>query len=105
MLRQPATTRCARARPLLTLSVRRCMTASANNATVARPDALTRMLNGGISSSAIFMAAQLRPQARLTATSMRRAVGSAASWVEATGTLRVPAGQEERRRGGEAERV
>jgi len=36
---------------------------------------------------------------------MRRAVGSAASWVEATGTLRVPAGQEERRRGGEAERV
>src|SRR5215831_11603253 len=94
MLRQPAMTGSARARPLLTLSGRRCMTASANNATVASPDVLTRMLNGGISLSAIFMAGQLSPQARLTATSMRRAVGSAASWVEAGGTLRVPAGQE-----------
>src|SRR5215472_14636685 len=75
MLRQPAMTRCARARPLLTLSGRRCMTASANNATVASP------------------------HARLTATSMRRAVGSAASWVEAGDTLSVPAGQEKRRGG------
>src|SRR5262245_60524514 len=99
MLRQPAMTRCARSRPLLTLSGRRCMTASANNATVASPDVLTRMLNGGISLSAIFMAGQLSPQARLTATSMRRAVGSAASWVEAGDTLSVPAGQEERRKG------
>jgi len=99
MLRQPAMTRCARARPLLTLSGRRCMTASANNATVASPDVLTRMLNGGISLSAIFMAGQLSPQARLTATSMRRAVGSAASWVEAGDTLSVPAGQEKRRGG------
>src|SRR5215468_6401068 len=99
MLRQPAMTRCARARPLLTLSGRRCLTASANKATGASSDVLTRMLNGGISLSAIFMAGQLSPQARLTATSMRRAVGSAASWVEAGDTLSVPAGQEKRRGG------
>jgi hypothetical protein len=52
------------------------------------------MLNGGISLSAIFMAGQLRPQARLTPTSMRRALGLATSCVEAGGTLRVPAGRE-----------
>ena len=88
--------RCARATLLFTLIVRPCMRASANNAIVASPEVPTRMLNGGISLSAIFMAGQLRPQARLTATSMRRAVGLATSWADAGGTLRVPAGQQER---------
>ena len=37
------------------------------------------MLNGGMSLSATFMAGQVKPQARLTATSMRRPVGSAVS--------------------------
>src|SRR5258705_4345514 len=46
---------------------------------VASPEVPVRMLNGGISSSAIFIAGQLSPQARLTPTSMRRAVVSAAS--------------------------
>ena len=57
-----------------------------SNATVARPDVPVRMLNGGISSSAIFIAGQLKPQAKLTATSMRRA-RRAASFAEAGGTL------------------
>src|SRR5262249_10785106 len=57
--------------------LRRCSKASANNVTVASPEVPTRMLNGGMSLSAIFKAAQLRPQARLTATSMTRAVVSA----------------------------
>src|SRR5258708_28229313 len=70
------------------------MRARANNASVASPDVLTRMLNGGISLSAIFMAGQLRPQARLTPTSMRRALGLATSCAEVGGTLRVPAGRE-----------
>src|SRR5258705_4486181 len=46
---------------------------------VASPEVPVRMLNGGISSSAIFIAGQLSPHARLTPTSMRRAVVSAAS--------------------------
>jgi hypothetical protein len=36
------------------------------------------MLNGGMSLSAILKAGQLTPQARLTATSITRAVASAA---------------------------
>jgi hypothetical protein len=56
-------------------------------ARVARPDVPTRMLNGGISSSAIFIAGQLKPQHRLTATSMSRAVASAVSCGDGLGIL------------------
>src|SRR3954471_8320133 len=74
----PATTRCTRA-AVVGIHTRRCCTkASANSVTVARPEVPVRMLNGGISSSAIFIAPQLSPHARLTPTSMRRAVVSAA---------------------------
>src|SRR5215471_14425772 len=45
---------------------RRRNKASVNNTTVATPDVPTRMLNGGMSLSAIFKAGQLTPQARLT---------------------------------------
>jgi hypothetical protein len=58
--------------------LRRRSKASANNTTVASPDVPTRMLNGGMSLSAIFKAGQLTPQAKLTATSITRAVASAA---------------------------
>src|SRR5262249_60548194 len=61
------------------------MKARANSVTVARPDVPARMLKGGISLSAILSAAQLTPQARLTATSMRRA-RRAASFEEVGGT-------------------
>src|SRR5262249_29412542 len=61
------------------------MKARANSVTVARPDVPARMLNGGISLSAILSAAQLTPQARLTATSMRRA-RRATSFEEGGGT-------------------
>jgi hypothetical protein len=47
--------------------------------------------------SAIFIAGQLKPQARLTATSIKRAEESADCCGEAGGTFRVPAGREERR--------
>src|SRR4029453_8124733 len=73
------------------------MKASANSVTVASPDASTRMLNGGVSLSPIFVPGQLKPQARLTATSIKRAEESADCCGEADGTLRVPAGREERR--------
>src|SRR5262249_30867959 len=61
------------------------MKARANSVTVARPDVPARMLKGGISLSAILSAAQLTPQARLTATSMRRA-RRAGSFEEGGGT-------------------
>src|SRR5262249_38461772 len=73
------------------------MNASVSNAAVARPDVPIRMLNGGISSSAIFIAGQLKPQAKLTATSMRRARPTA-SFAEAGGTLQ---GSGSRQWGGE----
>src|SRR5262245_19077112 len=67
------------ARQPWTLRLRCCSSASASKITVARPDVPTRMLNGGISLSAIFMDGQLKPQHRLTATSMSRAVALAVS--------------------------
>ena len=73
------------------------MNASVNSVAVASPEVPTRMLNGGISLSAIFIAGQLKPQARLTATSIKRAEESADCCGEASDTLRVPAGREERR--------
>src|SRR6266540_7260275 len=73
------------------------MNASANSVAVASPEVPTRMLNGGISLSAIFIAGQLKPQARLTATSIKRAEESADCCGEADGTLRVPVGREERK--------
>jgi hypothetical protein len=54
------------------------------------------MLNGGISLSAIFMAGQVRPHARLTPTSMSRAVASTVTCEGELGTRRfrqVQAGQ------------
>src|SRR6266516_2411113 len=73
------------------------MKASVNSVTVASPEVPTRMLNGGISLSAIFIAGQLKPQASLTATSIKRAEESADCCGKAGDTLRVPAGREERR--------
>src|SRR5262249_60706486 len=69
------------------------MKARANSVTVARPDVPARMLKGGISLSAILSAAQLTPQARLTATSMRRA-RRAASVEEGGGTGQRSEGRE-----------
>ena len=71
--------------------LRCCRNATANNVSVASPVVPTRMLKGGISSSAIFMAGQVRPQARLNETSMTRAAASAGSCVEGLGTVDVPA--------------
>ena len=76
--------------------LRRCTSASVSNAAVARPDVPIRMLNGGISPSAIFIAGQLKPQAKLTATSMRRARPTA-SFAEAGGTLQGSGSREQRR--------
>src|SRR5262249_31702363 len=67
--------------------LRRRSKASANNVTVASPEVPTRMLNGGMSLSAIFKAGQLSPQARLTATNMTRAVASSAYCGARRGTL------------------
>src|SRR6516162_5678137 len=72
MFKQPATTRCTAATLLRILMLRRRSKASVNNTTVASPEVPTRMLNGGMSLSAILKAGQLTPQARLTATSMTR---------------------------------
>jgi hypothetical protein len=45
-----------------------------------------RMLNGGMSSSAIFIAGHDKPQARLTVTSKSRAVASAVACEAGVGT-------------------
>ena len=66
--------------------LRRCNNASANNVSVASPEVPARMLNGGISVSAIFIAGQDSPQARLTVTSISRAVASAVVCEAGVGT-------------------
>ena len=84
-------------RTALRIRTSRCRsTASANNVSTASTQVPTRMLNGGISSSAIFIAGQVRPQARLTPTSMSRAVASTVTCEGELGTQRfrqVQAGQ------------
>src|SRR5262245_25508097 len=70
--------------------LRRCAKATANRTAQASPDVAVRKLNGGISSSAIFMIGQVRPHARLSATSISRATASELVREDGRGTNRDP---------------
>ena len=69
--KQPATSTCARATVPEMARLRCCSSANANTVIVPSTQVPVRMENGGISSSAIFIAGQVRPQARLSPTSVQ----------------------------------
>src|SRR5262249_7049645 len=85
MLNRPAPTRCIQARRSPISRLRRRRRASRPNASTPSAMVPTRMLNGGISESAIRMADQLAPQPRLRSASSSRAVASSAPRRTASG--------------------
>src|SRR5215475_1418284 len=74
----------------LSPTLRCCAKATANRMAQASPDVAVRKLNGGISSSAIFMIGQVSPHARLSATSISRATASELACEAGWGTAEDP---------------
>ena len=79
-LRMPETARCAAFFTPPSANERPCSRATMDSAPAPSASVTTRMLNGGISSSAMRIAGQVRPHAKLSATSISFAVVSVASW-------------------------
>src|SRR5262249_49422566 len=76
--------------------LRCCAKATANRMAQASPDVAVRKLNGGISSSAIFMIGQVSPHARLSATSISRATASELACEAGWGTRTSPQSEDAR---------